>query len=750
MDIDIFQIPGILRRRWYYLALCAVVFAALALVYALSLKPVFISSTQILLDPRGLSASSNDSRQSGGTAQIDPASLDSQIYVVLSSAVLTEVINRLDLTEDPFFKAPKPSALVGKDAVMSATMGALLKHLKVEREGQSLIMSITVDHAVAKSAADIANMVATVYLKQIDEARADAARRASSAFQAQASELRDRLRKTETAVEEFKSANGLATTGDTGLVIDQQLAGLNQQLIAARGTEEQQQSIYDQTRNLTLSAVQAGGIPEAVQSSTMGLLRDRYVQLLDRQAEAQTSLGANHPQLKAINSQVAAMQRAIQQELDRLRQSMKVSYERSVANRKSLEDRLKTLTQSSFDSGARQIKLRQLESEADAVRTIYKAFLNRAEELSQEQTISINNSRVITPASVTMKSVTSLKMMILIAATLFGLALGSALAILREFLSSPRAKPTLTPVMATPSPLAEPSAQAQASPDAQSMPSEEAAVATAPTLARTLADIDIIADACEPAKPKRVAPFGWIKGLGRRFVSPIASPERDFHAKHTASVVHDHAVASTTRFLLDCGEGHGRLCVVFIAAGHPLASTFISDVAQKLMDRDRGVLFGAGALQSLRTTVRTQGAASTQEATFRQGRPSLAAALHQVDGEDASYAPLSQILRYERLSLPRTQNTQPRSASSSGAHYARPTYSRFVEKTAPQLTDFVLINTCGTEAELHLSTISAQADIILLLTSDREREVFADFARCMVQLGDNADKILGRILLEAA
>lgn len=747
MDIDIFQIPGILRRRWQYLAIGAVVFAALALVFALSLKPVYLSSTQILLDPRGLSASTSDSRPSGTAAQVDPASLDSQIYVVLSSAVLTEVINRLDLTQDPFFKAPQPSALVDKDAILDATMAALIKHIKVEREGQSLIMSITVDHPVAKSAADIANMVATVYLKQLDEARADAARRASNAFQAQASELRDRVRKAETAVETFKSTNGLATTGGTGLVIDQQLAGLNQQLIAARGVEEQQQSIYDQTRNLTLSAVQAGGIPEAVQSSTMGLLRDRYVQLLDRQAEAQTSLGANHPQLKAINSQVAAMQRAIQQELDRLRQSMKASYERAVANRQSLEERLKSLTQSSFDSGARQIKLRQLESEADAVRTIYKAFLNRAEELSQEQTISINNSRIITPAIAVKKSVTVLKIMILVAATLFGLAFGSALAILREMLSSHRNSPL--PTLAQPKEAPQPKAESFTAPDVtpafDERPIKADEMVTPPALA--VSDIPIIADARTQIPSKRSSLRAWIKAIGKRFVSPIApaygvlrtKPVGHFAPDHPA---YDHAVASTTRFLLDCGEGHGRISIAFIAAGHPAASTFIGDVVQKLIDRDRGVLLASGALQSLRSSARATSSAV-------KGRPSLITALHQVDGDDAPYAPLPQTLRYERLSLPRTQSVQTRQVAPSSTPYARPTYSRFMEKNQQQLTDFIIINACGTEAALHQQAIAAETDIILLLTTDHTADVAAAFDQNLKTLGDDAHKILGRIVLEA-
>ncbi|MBB4010654.1 GumC family protein [Allorhizobium taibaishanense] len=717
MDIDIFQIPGILRRRWYYPAAFVVLFAALALIYALGLKPVYVSATQILLDPRGLSASSSESRLPATATQSDPGILDSQIYVVLSSAVLSDVVNRLDLTKDPYLYAAKPGSGATPDEVMAATIGGLIRHIKVEREGQSFIMSITVEHRDAKSAADIANMIATVYLKQLDEARADAARRASGAFQAQASELRDRVLKAETAVEEFRAANGLASTGVTGLVIDQQLAGLNQQLIAARGAEEQQQAIYDQTRSLTAASIENGNIPEAVQSSTISLLRDRFVQLQDRQAEAATNLGANHPQLKAINSQVAAMHQAIQQELDRVRQSMKLNHDRAVANRKALEAQLQSLTKTSFDSGSRQITLRQLESEADAVRTIYKAFLNRAEELSQEQTISINNSRIITEAVATPKSVATLKIMILAAAVLFGLAFGSTLAVIMEILTARRYGAVPAPVGA--------SANAAAAPITRNTIEPEPAV--------TRTDVTLIADATQRFTTKPRARFGVIGAFARRLVSPLSPAPASDADDRAAGSAWATAVAATTGFLSDCSQGYGQMTVVFTALGEPKAAAFIADVAQKLVERQYGVLLANGAMASRRLAIRQGNTASGN------GRPSLAQALQQPDLEDA---PLSHILRYERLGFP----AQRQQAPATGG---RPTYSRFMEQAKASETDFTLINACGVAGEQHLTALAAEADLILVLTTPAE-EAAGNMGRLLARLGEDGERVMGRIVLEAA
>jgi Uncharacterized protein involved in exopolysaccharide biosynthesis len=434
MDIDITQLPGILRRRPHYLVGSVVACLLLALAYALHLTPMYSSSAQIILDPKSLSADGGSVASALSAPQQDQSSLESQIYVVRSRAVLDKVVEKLDLTKDTFLLAPAARQKLSPADAIAATAGALTTHLTVERAGQSLVLVVSAKHPDAQRAADIANAVAETYLNQIDESRAEAAQKASAAFQTQADELRDRVLKAEIAVEQFKAENGLATTGSSGLVIDQQLAGLNQQLIAARGLEEQQQTIYEQAQRLTMDALKTGGIPEALQSQTIGLLRDRYVQLLDRQTQLETNLGANHPQLRAIRSQVANMQQALEQELARLRQSMQSSYQRAAANTKALQERLEAMTQGSFNTGTAQIKLRQLESQAETVRTLYKAFLNRAEELGQQQELKTNNSRIITVATPSGGTSRLVTLVILAAGGTFGLVFGAALAVGREIL----------------------------------------------------------------------------------------------------------------------------------------------------------------------------------------------------------------------------------------------------------------------------------------------------------------------------
>ena len=79
MDIDIFQLPGILRRRLHYVVIAVILCVLLGSIYVLQLTPRFSSTAEILLDPLGLAAEAVDSKGTGSSAQQDQSNLDSQI-----------------------------------------------------------------------------------------------------------------------------------------------------------------------------------------------------------------------------------------------------------------------------------------------------------------------------------------------------------------------------------------------------------------------------------------------------------------------------------------------------------------------------------------------------------------------------------------------------------------------------------------------------------------------------------------------
>lgn len=436
--MDIFQLPGILLRRWLYVLVPVVLFVSLAAAYVVVVKPTVPVQADILIDTEGLVAEKTDLVPQIAAQNQDSSILESQIYVIQSSEILSDVVDKLDLTKDPFlFKG----STADKEAARAATVTALQKHLTVERAGQSFILNLTVKHRDPVQGALIANTIASVYLKKVHEARNDASNRASGAFELQAQTLGTRVRKAEQELEKFKAAHSLVSTGQQGLVIDQQVSGVNTQLLAARADLGAKRASYEQAQSLTVGSVQDGAIPEALASTALGTMRARYADLVANANELASSLGASHPQMRAARSQVDGMRQAIEQELARIRQSVKGALERSEANVQALEGRLNELTKSSLDTSEAGIKARELQSEVDTLRALHKAFLSRSEELGQRDSVNVNNSRIISKAVATGTSSKLAQVMILVAATLFGFAAGCGLAILREMLGQMFVRP---------------------------------------------------------------------------------------------------------------------------------------------------------------------------------------------------------------------------------------------------------------------------------------------------------------------
>jgi len=435
MDIDIFQLPGIVLKRIHYVILCALACAVLALGFVMTQKPFYRSTAEVFVDIQRGPVVGTDT---GGTMNMQQL-IGSQLYLFQSRDVLRDVVKRLDLEKDPYLTGGGGglmSKILGrKPAEGDATNGvvdAILENLLVARNGDTFVFTIQMKHRDSEMAAKIANAIAESYLRIADTSRLDVNLRTSKTIEEQTEELRQRVLDARAKVETYRAENGLLTTGEQGLIADQQLAALNQQLIAARQQAEQQKTAYDQAQQLNMSDVESGAIPEALQSTALTGLRSRYSQMLDRQAELSANLGNGHPQMKAVRSQIASIRGAIEKELVRIRQLSANTYQRAQTNLAAVQKRFDEQATATGDNGNVRYRLAQLISEADAIDAVYKSFLTRAEELSRQQDLGNGNSRIISAATPSGKAIQAPKLLVLIAAILFGTAAGAALAVVRE------------------------------------------------------------------------------------------------------------------------------------------------------------------------------------------------------------------------------------------------------------------------------------------------------------------------------
>jgi uncharacterized protein involved in exopolysaccharide biosynthesis/Mrp family chromosome partitioning ATPase len=342
--------------------------------------------------------------------------VESQSRLITSNNVLLQVIHETHLDKDPEFGGAGDSrgilgsllGLVGLEMRQSAeqqkagevaTLEALSRHINIKKPERSFVVDIDVWSKDPAKAALLANAIAKTYLVESGKSQSSAARRATSDLSGRLKELQDRLRNAENALATYKAQNNFVGTADT-LISDQQLSANNQRLAAARALTLDAQAKYDQIEASRRASGDAGAIPEALQSPTIGNLRAQYADARKRYAELTSELGPRHPALRQVEQQVADLKRNIGEEIERFAQSAKNDLARAREYEASLNNAMEAQKRQSLQMSQASVRMRELEREVEASRDVYQSFLKRSRETEEQESINTVNARISGEATV--------------------------------------------------------------------------------------------------------------------------------------------------------------------------------------------------------------------------------------------------------------------------------------------------------------------------------------------------------------
>ena len=449
--VDLREIGRILRRRGGVIAYVAASLVGIALLYVLLATTRYTATSTVVIDPRH--ANVTDTTQpvlsSYGT---DDATIESQALLIQSVATLQRVVDKLKLTEDEEF-SPEPGFLdpikrvIGSlfssesheaapdNAAQTRSVDLLQKRLKVVRQGTTFLVDINVSSKSPRKAALIANAIADAYLEEQVRAKFDVTRTAAKWLNGQLDSLKARVVASEKAVEDFRAANNLAVSQGVTLN-DQQITDLNNKLISARSETAEARAKFEQVQQLSKSGNDPGGINAAISSDIITKLRTQYADIAKNEADLTSKYGPRHPLVASVHAQLKDTQRLIDQEIKRILQSTAHDYDVAKSREKSLQDSLDQLQNVSSESGQAQVRLHELQREAEANRTLYESYLARAKETSSQESLEMPDSRIVTKASIPLKPSSPKTLLILGLAIVLGGGGGVVLALLLDYLDS--------------------------------------------------------------------------------------------------------------------------------------------------------------------------------------------------------------------------------------------------------------------------------------------------------------------------
>lgn len=423
--IDLMGLFGVFRRRiGVFLAVSLVVFTFVTLA-TLQTTPKYTSTSSVMIDPRQKEVANIEAVLSG--LQPDSAAVDTEVEVIKSRALAEKIAGKLNLYDDPEFnsKLREPGAakafkdalsdvfsLLKPDQVAEAlsaadaerisnenVISAVQNGLSVRRAGLTYVINISFESEDRKKAARIANAIADQYLLEQLEAKFDATSRANNWLNERLSVLRDEVRAAEGAVELYRANSGLLSAEGSSLT-EQQISDLTAQLVVQRADYDEASARLNSVKSQMARGASADSIGEVLTSAVIRELRKLQAEVAGRRADLSSRYGGRHPEILKVEREAADIQSQIDLEVRRIVASLESEVDVARQKVRSLEGSLTSFRRELSSNNRSLVRLRELERDADASRTLYESFLGRFKETGDQESITEADARVVSAAPI--------------------------------------------------------------------------------------------------------------------------------------------------------------------------------------------------------------------------------------------------------------------------------------------------------------------------------------------------------------
>ena len=407
---DLRKIYSIARRRLSVIAGLTILGSLLAVIYALQLTPLYQATAKVLVDPGNAHIVDNEVVAPGIGREW--GAIETEVELIRSTSVAIRVIDKLGLSGDAERAAPDPplyrqiiNAMISRDAAPEPEPVSedekrrrmarnLASGLEVFRLGETYLLTIAYTSPDPALSARIVNGFADAYLVDQLEGKFEATRRANEWLNSRLGELGERVREAERAAELYRAENNLVEARGATFN-DSQVASLNEQLILARAATAQASAKLEQLQEISARGGEIASFAQGLQTQVIGQLRAKQSEVKREMAELSAKYGSRHPSVISVRSQLSHVQSQIRQEIRRIEALTETEYRVAKSREDSIEASLSGLKGETAQNSRAAIRLRELEREAAATRTLFDSFLARFKETTQQESLQTADSRII-------------------------------------------------------------------------------------------------------------------------------------------------------------------------------------------------------------------------------------------------------------------------------------------------------------------------------------------------------------------
>jgi uncharacterized protein involved in exopolysaccharide biosynthesis len=449
-SVDMMELlRGIWRRKLFVLLVTFLLAGAMSFV-VLRETPSYSVEAQVLVDnletpfSRAAPGEGSEARTS-----FDDRDILSQVSVLSSRDLGDRVLKELGLVGKGEFDSARSG--VGKLGSVLIALGfrdnPLNKSLEeraydryrgalnVFQIPQSKVITIRYSALDPQIAADVANKLAELYVTSTREAQSEPTGRAREWLAEQIEILRQKVAESESAAEEFRARAGLLK-GTQATLGTQELSELNSQITLAEAARTEAQAKAKTIRATLDDQGSVDASSDVLNSPFIQRLREQQIALQRNIAELSVTYLPGHPKMVAARNELAKVDQQIRSEAMKVVAGLEDQARVAAAREASLRASMNSAKAKASSTNLDEVKLRALERDAAANRSLLESFLNRYTDASTRQEITAQPGfariiqRAVPPANPSYPKTGPT----IILATCAGLTLGLGLAFLAEVL----------------------------------------------------------------------------------------------------------------------------------------------------------------------------------------------------------------------------------------------------------------------------------------------------------------------------
>ncbi|WP_309086564.1 exopolysaccharide transport family protein [Chelativorans sp.] len=391
VDVDLGRLFASVRRDWRRILLVALLLTAVVFALLVTATPHYRAETRVLIEARESVYTRPQTTAEADRAILDQEGVASQVQVITSTDILTEVARELELADHPEFADTQPSLTerflraIGLNrgpeiAPEQRVLEELREDLTIYQVENSRVIVIEFSSADPQLAAQVPNAVADAYVASLRAAESQSTDDATEWLEPEIEDLRQRVREAEAKVAQFRAQSDLLIGQNNTVLATQQLAEIASELSRVRANRSAVEARAENIRAALERGTSPEAMPDVLASGLIERLRERQVELHAQVAELSTTLLGNHPRIRALQAQLADIEGQIRVEARKVLEGLQAEAGGAQSREAELTAELNRLKAESARAEEEQVELRALEREATAQRELLESYLTRYRE----------------------------------------------------------------------------------------------------------------------------------------------------------------------------------------------------------------------------------------------------------------------------------------------------------------------------------------------------------------------------------